>query len=114
TAARSSHRRPQPLPDRPWACAPRSAAPCLARAAARGAAVRAALARRSSGRLSEPGPGAVEPPLADRRELLAALPEGQRLLQRGAACLEPAHHVDELVPGVLVARVVRFREVARH
>src|SRR5690349_1142336 len=47
---------------------------------------------------------AVEPVLADRRELLAALPEGQRLLERGAACLERADDLDELLAGLLVRR----------
>ena len=44
--------------------------------------------------------------LADLGELLAALPERQRLLEGGAAGLEPAHHLDELLAGLLVARAV--------
>ena len=39
---------------------------------------------------------------ADAGELLAALPQGQRLGQAGAALLEGADHLDQLVAGLLV------------
>ncbi len=57
--------------------------------------------------LVEPLAHPVEPLLADRGELLAALPERQRLLERGAAGLEPAHRLDELLAGGLVGQLRR-------
>src|SRR5690606_23629465 len=50
----------------------------------------------------EPGACAVQPGLTDAGQFLAALPQAQRLLQGGAAVLEPADDLDELVPGLLV------------
>ena len=50
----------------------------------------------------EAPPRAVQPVLALAGELLAALPERQRLLQRHAARLQPAHDVFELGAGLLV------------
>ena len=55
----------------------------------------------------EPLPGAVEPLLADLRELLAALPQRQRLLEGRAAGLEPADHLDQLLAGLLVGELSR-------
>ena len=55
----------------------------------------------------EPLPGAVEPVLADLGELLAALPERERLLEGGAAGLEPADDLDQLLAGLLVGRSAR-------
>src|SRR4051794_10522504 len=70
---------------------------------------------RSRPRLAEPGsalvgvqhvvealPGAVEPVLADAGQPLGALPERQRLLERGAAGLEPADDLDQLLARLLV------------
>ena len=53
-------------------------------------------------RLVQPLADAVEPLLADRGELLAALPERERLLEGGAAGLEPADGLDQLLAGGLV------------
>src|SRR5262245_45228415 len=50
----------------------------------------------------QPGARTVEPGLADPRQLLAASPQAQRLLQRGAAVLQLAHDLDQLVAGLLV------------
>src|SRR5690606_15303657 len=52
----------------------------------------------------QPGPGAIEPARADARELLAALPQSQRLLEVGAAGLEGADDLDQLVARLLVAQ----------
>ena len=52
----------------------------------------------------EPLAGAVEPVLADRREQLAALPERERLLERGAAGLQAPDDLDQLLAGGLVRR----------
>ena len=48
--------------------------------------------------------GAVQPGLAAGGQRLAALPQGERVLQAGAARLEPAHDVDQLVASLLVAQ----------
>ena len=63
---------------------------------------------RSSGRQRrvQPGPGAVQPAAAHLRQLLAALPQRERLLQRRAARLQAADDLDELVPRLLVAERV--------
>ena len=60
----------------------------------------------------EPLPGAVEPLLAQRRQLLAALPERERLLQGGAAGLEPTDHLDQLLTGGLVGRLLVAHRVS--
>jgi hypothetical protein len=62
-----------------------------------------------SDRCVQPFPGAVEPLLADLRKLLAALPERERLLERGAAALQPTYDVGQLVTSLLVAH-----RVSRH
>src|SRR4051812_34438278 len=46
--------------------------------------------------------GSVQPLLADVGELLAALPERQRLFQAQPAGLQPADHLGQLLPGLLV------------
>ena len=51
----------------------------------------------------QPGPGALQPLLADRGQPLAPFPQVQRLLQGQAAALQAAHHLGELVTGLLVA-----------
>src|SRR3954452_16907595 len=61
----------------------------------------------------QPALGAVEPVLADLRELLAAFPQGQGLLEVGAAGLETADHVDELLASLLVARCLAHRSSPR-
>jgi AcrR family transcriptional regulator len=58
---------------------------------------------RAGGRRFQPGPGAFQPLLADRGQPLAALPQVEGLLQGQAARLQLAHHLGELIPGLLVA-----------
>src|ERR1700722_12325538 len=50
----------------------------------------------------QPGAGAVQPLGAHRGQLLAALPQVERLLEGEAARFEPLHHAGQLVPGLLV------------
>src|SRR5687768_2904493 len=52
---------------------------------------------------------AVEPALANLGELLAALPQGERVLESGSAGLQPPDDVDQLLPGFLVAEVLVAR-----
>ena len=54
----------------------------------------------------EPGSGIVEPTLAQGREGLAALPEGQRVLECGAPSFETRDDVGELVTGLLEREVL--------
>jgi hypothetical protein len=55
-----------------------------------------------SNRPGQPRASAVEPPLAYSSELLAALPQLQRLLERSAARFQPADHLGEFCPGLFV------------
>ena len=50
----------------------------------------------------QPGAGAVQPLGADRGQLLAALPEVERLLEGEPARFQPPHHAGELVACLLV------------
>ncbi|CAG6394107.1 hypothetical protein SCOCK_240059 [Actinacidiphila cocklensis] len=52
----------------------------------------------------QPLAGALQPAPAHLGQFLAALPQRERLLQRGAARLQPAHDVDQLVAGLLVTQ----------
>src|SRR6202020_2098323 len=53
-------------------------------------------------RRGEPGPGALQPLLADGGQLLTTFPQVQRLLQSPPAALQAAPHLGELVTGLLV------------
>ena len=53
----------------------------------------------------EAGAGAVEPALADVGQLLAPLPQGQRLLQGAAAGLQPLDDPGQLGPSLLVGEL---------
>src|SRR6516162_9008553 len=54
----------------------------------------------------QPGPGSFQPLGADRGQLLAALPQFQRLLEGEPARFEPFHHAGKLVAGLLVGKGV--------
>ena len=56
--------------------------------------------------------GTVQPALAHRGEPLPALPEGERLLERATAGLEPAYDVGQLVARLLVPQVLVVGHVA--
>src|ERR1700728_293230 len=51
----------------------------------------------------QPGAGAVQPLGADGGQLLATLPQVQRLLEGEPARFEPLHHAGELVSRLLVS-----------
>ena len=51
-------------------------------------------------------PGAVEPGLADLRQLLAALPQRDRLGEAVTALLEASYHLDQLVARLLVGELL--------
>src|SRR5262245_54496480 len=57
----------------------------------------------------ESGPRAVQPALADLGQPLAALPQRQRLLERGAAGLQPLNDLRQLGPRLLVAQLLAVR-----
>src|SRR5262245_46408805 len=58
-------------------------------------------------------PGAVEPALADGRQPLTALPQREGLVEGGAARLEPAYDLDQLVARRFVRHVVGGLGLAR-
>src|ERR1700759_2699565 len=66
-----------------------------------GRAARVTGLARGDGR-AEPGPGAVQPLGADRGELLAPLPQAERLLKGQAARLELLDYAAQLVAGLLI------------
>src|SRR5699024_12422444 len=51
----------------------------------------------------QPVPGGIQPALAPVRQRLTPLPQGEGVLQRGGAALQPADHVHQLVAGLLIA-----------
>ena len=53
--------------------------------------------------------GAFQPLLAALGQRFAPLPQRQGFLQAGAAGLQPAHHTDQLLAGVLVAEAIDVR-----
>ena len=90
--------------------AQRSPPRCASRRAGSPGQPAASAARRS--RACPGASGAVQPPLADVGQLLAALPERQRLLQRCAARLQPLDDRGQLASGLLVAQLSRPRSLS--